>query len=446
MRVTLIEKRPLLGGRASSYTAAATGERLDECQHGTMRCCTCLTRLLEQIGSADSIRYHDRLEFLDAQGVRSVITGSALPAPFHTLPSFLAFRSLKLTDKVVIARAMVAILRAKPGPALEAETAAAWFQRMGQTRRAVSRFWRPILISACNEELDRISCACAFKVFRDGFLLNARGFHFGVPSVPLASLYHEPALQYLKTRGACVHLRTIAGSFLVDEDAGRVTGLEMPGGEILVADHYVSALQFDLLVRALPASTVGDFSYFSALSGLEISPIMGVHLWFDRPIECPDALAVLDRETEWIFNKNRCFGTPAEPGQYLSIVVSASRRFAGLEKNAILETILREVRECLPDARQAKVLRSAVVRWPKATLSPLPGSDALRPDPDTPLTNFKLAGEWTNTGWPSTMEGAARSGYLAAEAVLRDAGASKRLLAPDMPPGRLAALIATRWS
>ena len=446
-RVEIVEKRLLLGGRASSYLDPLTGDRLDECQHGTMRCCTNLTDLLTRLGVQDQIRYHDTLQFLDGDGKRSVIQGSFLPAPLHTAPSFLGFRSLGLRDKIGIARGMMAMLRARPDPQHDAITVEEWLKATGQTERAVKRFWTPILVSACNETNDRIAYSHALKLFRDGFLLHPTAFHFGVPRVPLGSLYTEPTLAYLAKRGGCARLRTIVDEIEFAADGAglkRITGISLRDGMRLEADYYISALQFDLLLKLLPAEVTANVPYWQNLHGLELSPICGVHLWFDRPLDCPEALAVLDRETEWIFHKNRSFDMPEGAGSYLSIVISASHRLAGLPKEEILATVLADVHACLPDSKEATLVRSQIVRWPKATLSPRPGVDALRPVQRSPISNLLVAGEWTRTGWPSTMEGAARSGYLAAEAILSAEGRPETLLAPDLPRGVLARLLASR--
>ena len=229
-RVEVFEKRPLLGGRASSFVDAPTGLRLDECQHGTMRCCTNLERLLTTLGVQEQIEYFDRLEFLDGDGRLSVIKGCGLPAPAHTSLSFLRFGALGLRDKIGIARALGAMLRTKTERAREDVSIGAWLQGMGQTERAIRRFWRPILVSACNEELERISCRYAFLMFRDGFLLNATAFHFGVPKVPLGTLYTEPTLAYLQKRGSCAHTRTLVNKIDFEGGAnGRVTGLTLAG-------------------------------------------------------------------------------------------------------------------------------------------------------------------------------------------------------------------------
>lgn len=440
-RVELIEKRPLLGGRASSFIDSRTGRRLDECQHGTMRCCTNLADLLERLGVHDQIDYHDAIHFLDSEGKRSVIKGCGLPAPLHTSLSFVAFRSLGLRDKLAIARGMLAMLGSRPSDADESTSIEAWFRKTRQTERAVKRFWEPVLVSACNDSLDRISCTHAFKIFVDGFLVHPRAFHFGVPKVPLGTLYTEPAVAYLQQRGACVRLKTIVEQ--MHFVAERVAGLTLAGGERVEADYFVSALQCDLLRKLLPEE-IAALPYFAALAQIDLAPIIGVHLWFDRAIDCPPALSLLDRESDWIFNKTKNFGLDAGEGTYLSVVISAPGPLGEWPRERVIAHVLEDVRAALPETRTAEVTRSLMVKWPKATFSPKPGVESLRPDQRSPIPNLFVAGEWTRTGWPSTMESAARSGYRAAEYLCAAEGMPRRFVAPDLAPGALARLLAKR--
>ncbi|MEP6755638.1 MAG: hydroxysqualene dehydroxylase HpnE [Chthonomonadales bacterium] len=434
--VTLLEKRPMLGGRASSWVDQSTGEVHDACQHGTMRCCTNLGRLFDLLGVHDQIRYHDELLFKDSDGRRSVIRGSWMPAPLHTSWSFLRFGSLGLGDKIAIGRAMLAMLRTPMTADLDDVAVDQWFAKMGQTDRAVRRFWEPILVSACNESLGRISCYHAFKIFRDGFLCHPTAYQFGVPKVPLGTLYTEPTQRYLQSRTGTVELKTTVDR--VEHSDGKITGLILQGGERLVADHYVSGLQFDLLLKLLPEEWTTESDYFEKLKQIEFSPIVGIHFWFDRVIDCPEALALLDRESDWIFNKNRNFDHANGVGSYLSVVISEAQTITAMERDALKDLVLEEVRQALPEVREAKVLKWTVLKEKKATFSPKPGIEKLRPSQRSPIKNLFVAGEWTDTGWPSTMEGAARSGFLAAEEVMRADGRPTTLLAPDLPVSGLA--------
>jgi zeta-carotene desaturase len=332
---------------------------------------------------------------------------------------------------------MLAMLRARPTPEWEREHIGSWFTRTGQTARAVERFWTPILVSACNDSLDRISVTHAFKVFRDGFLASATSFHFGVPRVPLGTLYTEPTVAFLKARGGCVETRvTVDRLTVVPGRRDRMEGIFLQDGEMIAADYYVSALQFDLLLKLLPPEIVAGEDYFEALRDMHFSPIVGVHFWFDRPIECPEALALLDRRSDWIFHKNRNFDQP-DDGSYLSVVISADAELTAMPKDRIEEIVLEEVRQALPQSRTAKVVKSYVLKERKATFSPSPGFEALRPDQKSPISNLFVAGEWTRTGWPSTMESAAKSGFLAAERILEAEGLSRAIAVDDLPPSGL---------
>ena len=280
----------------------------------------------------------------------------------------------------------------------------------------------------------------ASRYFRDGFLKNANAFHFGIPRVfRLGLLYTEPTLAYLQQRSGCVQLKTTVEQVHFADN--RVTGLTLTNGETITADYYISGLQCDLLLKLLPDEITAEVPYWQNLNQIELAPICGVHLWFDRLIDCPPALAVLDRTTEWIFNKTATWNLPPERGTYLSIVVSASRQLAERTKEEIVAEILAEVQACVPSAKQANLVRSQVIRWPKATISPKPGVDAFRPDQRSPIANLFVAGEWTQTGWPSTMEGAARSGYRAAEYLLQERGTPQSLVVPDLPASWLANLL-----
>jgi len=440
--VELIEKRPLLGGRASSFIDSQSGQRLDECQHGTMRCCTNLADLLERLGVHHLIDYHDTIHFLDADGKRSVIKGSVLPAPLHTSFSFLMFRSLGLSDKIAIARGMIAMLRTRPSPADDSTSIETWFKKLNQTDRSVRRFWEPILVSACNDSLDRISCTHAFKIFVDGFLKHPRAFNFGVPKVPLGTLYTESTVAYLKMQGACVRLKTTVNE--IHFERNRISHLSLTDGEELAADYYVSGLQCDLLLKMLPDSLIDSHSYFKNLRSIELAPIIGIHLWFDRELDCPPALSLLDRESDWIFNKTKNFGLEQSEGTYLSVVISAPGPLGEWSKERVIAHVLEDVRASVPTARNAEVTRSLMVKWPKATFSPKPGVEQFRPGQESPIENLFIAGEWTQTGWPSTMESAARSGYLAAEHVSKAAQRPRTFLVPDLTPGWLAKLMARR--
>lgn len=435
LRVRLLEKRPHLGGRATSYVLP-TGEHVDNCQHVTMGCCTNLDDFYRRIGSAHKIRYYDRLFFMDRRGRRSVIEPSALSPPLHLAPSFLLFPSLSWADKSSIARAMLVVARhGGPPPDAHGRNMLEWLHEHGQTPAAIERFWRVVLVSALDEELDRAGAGYGLEVFWKGFLSNRRGFEVGIPAVPLADLY-DGCRQAIEQRGG--EVRTRAGVREIHTSPDGVTQLLMEDGSTLTADYYLACVPHGALLGLLPLSLIKRDEAFSNLHNLRTSPITGVHLWFDRPVMSDPFLTLLDRTTQWIFNKTRLYapekaGEPSGNGQYLQLVISASYNLVELSRQEIIELCLRELFDVLPATRDAQLVKATVIKEVDATFSPAPDSDAWRPPQRTSLPNLFLAGDWTRTGWPSTMESAVRSGYLAAEALLAAEGRPQRFLQPDLP-------------
>jgi squalene-associated FAD-dependent desaturase len=424
-RVNLFERRPYLGGRASSYQHPGTGEVVDNCQHLLLGCCTNLQQFYERLGVADKIAWYDQFTFLEPGGRASVMQPRPLPAPFHTVPAFLGVGCLTWGDKLSIARAMAAM-----APRLPRETGEPfllWLKRHGQTGGAIERFWRPILVSALNEDLERISVPHAAQVIRKSFLNSAAAGRIGLPSVPLTELY-DGAGDYIRNRGGEVQLRSAVES-LEATDAG--VKLVAKGGEAAF-DYVVLAVPWELAARMLPFSAASE-SLRDGLTKFETSPITGIHLWFDRQITELMHAVLLDRTIQWMFHKSGLLGRNSE-GSYVELVVSASRSLVEKSKSEIVELARKELEEFFPEVRQSRLLKSTVIKEIHATFSPQPGVDALRPTAATVWPRVFLAGDWTATGWPATMEGAVRSGYLAAEALARAAGKDESFLLPELPP------------
>ncbi len=412
--VELFEARPFLGGRAASYECPIGGvvETIDNCQHILLRCCVNLLDFYRRLGVEDCIRFYREFHFLEPGGRRSRLTPGLLPPPAHFAGSFLRLKFLSLGDKIAIARALRAMLRPSGGADLDSLTMAQWLASQRQPRRAVERFWRPILLSAVNEELDRMAASHGFQVFRLGFLGGPQSAEMGVPGVGLSQLYAAERWRGVPN----VRIRTGVKIDRFRFDAERAAAAAVSGTDF-EADYFISAVPFHQLPAVAPEVPVD-------LTPFEHSPITGIHLWFDRPVtELPHA-ALLDRTIQWFFDKRE--------GQYLQLVVSASRTLTEMPRGEVIELALTELREFLPAAREAKVEKAHVVKEMRATFSAAPGLSRARPGPRTRFPNFFLAGDWTATGWPATMEGAVRSGYLAAEAVSEAAGRPAKFLKPGM--------------
>jgi zeta-carotene desaturase len=435
-RVTLFEKRPFLGGRASSYEHPGTGEVVDNCQHVLFRVCTNLVEFYGKIGVADQIHWYDRMTFVEPGGRMSTMQSSFLPAPMHTAPSFLGFSFLNAADKLAIARALVPLTLTRQDD--DGKSFQEWLERHGQTKNAIARFWHPILISALSEDLDRISVSSAAQVVRES-MKSPEARQMGVPALPLTDLYNA-AGEYVRQRGGVIHFRCPVESFSAEGLQLRVLTRSAGGAEVSeqLFDRLVIALPFDALDRVLPDSPESA-PIREQLSHFENSPITGIHLWFDRQISDLDHAVLLDRTIQWMFHKSRLQpirtqssnGNPG--GSYIELVVSSSKSLIEKSRAEIVELALGEVREFFPVARAANVTKSAVIKEVNATYSPRPGIDAHRPGAGTGWPRVFLAGDWTATGWPATMEGAVRSGYLAAEALTRTFGKETRFVSPDMP-------------
>lgn len=452
--VTLYERRPYLGGRASSYEHPGTGEVVDNCQHVLLGCCTNLLDLYRRIGVEDQIRWYDRLTFIEPGGRRSEIALSGLPAPLHTAPSFLKSSALSIKDKLSITRAMLALMPRLPED--DGTDFLTWLKRHGQTQRSIDRFWSVVLVSALNEDLDKTSVRNAALVFRDAFLKSAEAGKTGVPAVPLTELYSKAGDYIIERRGRIEFRSTVQS---VQGSIFRKYGSEQKpdfdpavklciGGSEISPDFALVAVPFDVLRRILPDSSTAQ-PLLQQLSQFETSPITGVHLWFDREITGLDHAVLLDRTIQWMFHKsriqNRRIGVPhpspngegASNGSYIELVISASKSLVEKSRGEIIDMAVRELGDFFPEVKRATLLKSTVIKEVHATFSPKPGSDAYRPGPETPWPHIFLAGDWTATGWPATMEGAVRSGYLAAEALCRAAGVHSRFVVPDLPPSGL---------
>jgi len=401
--VDLFEARGFLGGRATSYPAGPdNAEIIDNCQHVLLRCCGNLLDLYRRLDVDGDITFHKEFYFLEPGGRTSVLRAGSLPKPLHFAQSFLRMSCLSLGDKISLARGLRALERERGRADLDRISMLSWLREKKQTAQAIDRFWRQVLVSAVNEELDKMAAAHGFQVFWLGFLASKESYEMGIPNVPLAKLYGSDA--WKRFPGVRIHLRSAVER--LDEFGVLVNG------EIRQADFYVSSVPFERLAALAPQLNPPRFEH---------SPITGIHLWFDRPVTHLPHAVLLDRTVQWMFNK--------DGGRYVQLVVSASRSLLEMPRNEVIELGVRELGEFCPEVRGAKLVKAHVVKEVRATFSAAPGLELLRPESRTRFSNVFLAGDWTRSGWPATMEGAVRSGYLAAEAV---AGTPGKFLVPDI--------------
>jgi len=412
--VDIYEARNFLGGRATSWPVGGEDtEMIDNCQHVLLRCCVNLLDLYRRLGVENKIGFHREFHFIEPGGSTSVLKRGIFPAPAHFFGSFLKLKFLGVADKIAIARAINAIPRERRTRTdLDQITMLDWLREKRQTDVAIERYWRQVLVSAVNEDLERMAAAHGFQVFWLGMIARADSYEMGIPDVPLRDLYDEQSL----ARAGAVRIQHRCPVTSIETADTTVSAIQAAAGRT-EADYYVSALPFERLQPLVPGLPI-EWTAF------EHSPITGIHLWFDRPVTSLPHATLLDRTIQWMFNKSE--------GRYIQTVVSASRSMLETPRQEIIDLAVRELAEFFPEVKQARLEKAQVIKEVRATFSAKPGLEALRPVSRTHLKNFFLAGDWTRSGWPATMEGAVRSGYLAAEAVTEAAGSPRRFLLPDV--------------
>lgn len=438
---TLLESRPRLGGRASSFHDPTTGADIDNCQHVTLGCCTNFRHFCQTAGLNEHFHREPVLYFIGPQGKVDRFSASALPAPFHLTGAFAKLSYLSWTDKLALARGLKALSRPISDDE-ESRPFSEWLKRHHQTDAAIERFWLVVLVSALSESLDRISVRHARKVFVDAFLAHRDGWYVDIPTVPLEDLYGGKLVDWLTARGTKIRLQSAAEQIEVNNQS--VTGVGLTSNEIITADEFVIAMPFHRILSVLPPNLAAS-DEFSGIKSLQAAPISSIHLWFDRPITELRHAVLVERLCQWVFNRtaiSRINGVTSPPpvrlhdsqkdSHYYQIVISASHNLAGQTKEQIQQQVIDELSAVWPETKNAKLLHARQVTEHRAVFSPVPGIDNLRPAQQTSIPNLQLAGDWTRTGWPATMEGAVRSGYLAAENVLRRCGQTASVLQPDL--------------
>ena len=423
-RVTVLERKPFVGGRAFSYEHPALHEVVD-CQHVLLGCCTNLIDLLSQSNASEAIRWYNTITFLEQGGRQSDITPSGLPAPLHSSFSFLKAKMLDLGDKLAIARGMSEFLRGIP--ANDVESVASWMKRSGQTERAIRHFWEPVLIVTLNDSFENCSLRYAAKVFRELFMKTVEGSLLGIPTIPLSELYGKVE-RAICAQGGTVESRVSVSGIERRED-GRWRVLD--GDRTWIADAVVLAVSIDQTQKLMPVLPAND-SLDGKLDRFTTSPYITTHLWFEEAFTELHHAALLDSTYQWMFHKSKIRSWPEEKGSYVELAIGGSRTLLPAGRDELVKLALDELALFFPGSRKAKLVKSGVLKEARATFSVTPGLDASRPAAECGWPGIFLAGDWTATDWPSTMESAARSGYLAAEAVLTAAGRAERVLQPEL--------------
>ena len=433
--VALFERRPYAGGKAYSFDDPNHDVTLDNGQHITMRCCTEFQAFLERIGCPDIVRYQDHLEVAvidpDSQGRHVSVISSGqprslvrfglqlLPAPLHMFPSILTYEHLSVAERTRLGLAFEPIRRMSEFErlALDRQSFADWLQDHHQSQRVIKRFWDLIILPTCNDRSADVSATQAIQVFQEGFSRNPRAADIGVFTRGLGEVA-DSALTYLRERGVRVELNANVGEILTR--GGDAATVRYGRGEQLDVSAVIVALPPRSAFNLIPAGWRRREPFWR-LSQHEVSPIVNVHMQWDRPVMRRDFVASLDSDAQFIFNRSQIHGWETPPN-WISVSLSGAHDIVNLPQSDITERVERAVRRALRRTSGATLLATRVVKEAEATFRPKPGMNAHRVRPRTSIRNLALAGAWTATGWPATMESAVRSGRAAAKVILEELG------------------------
>ena len=415
-RVELIERSGHLGGLCRSVPDPVMG-RIDTGQHVYLGCCSSLEALLGRLKVRPALRQR-RLELTvvnPATAASRRLRAAPLPAPLHLLPVLARWPGLSRSALLEAGRVATA-LRSWSVEELDSVPALGWLQSLGQSPATIGRLWDPFLVAACNVSLQNCSAAAAAQVLSKGLLGTADGAALRVPGTDLTSWLSGPAERALQAAGVAVRVRFRADAINLD-DEGQVVASD-PDGNSVVADQVVLATAARHAHRLLKLAGVSDPEVAKA-ADLPDSPIVNVHLFTDRPFLPAPVVVVPDSPLQWLFDRSAL--SPEEGGGrglfHSAISLSAAEEWVAVGEDALVDRMWKLCRSTFPAAARARLETARVTREAHATFAPIPGSATVRPGPASSVRSVYLAGSWTATGWPATMEGAVRSGEAAADAM-----------------------------
>jgi squalene-associated FAD-dependent desaturase len=413
--VTLLEARPRLGGATCSFSR--DGLTVDTGQHIFLGCCTAYRGLLDRLGMAGHSTLQDRFDVTvlapgaDGRPRKARLRRTALPGPLHMLPGLGRYPFLSLAERAKVARPALAMRFVDPAdPAADTQRFGDWLARRGQSERTRRALWDLFSVSALNIAGDDASLALAAVVVKTGLLGKNNAADIGVPALPLGELHGDAGANLLAKLGARVMMGTKVAAIEPGEDGYRI---QLAQGEPLTADAVVLAVPHEKAAPLMPAGALPEQTV-AGWAGLGASPIVNVHVIYDRPVMDLPFVAAIDSPVQWVFDRTRISGLDKPGQQYLAISLSAADQYADTPVAELQEQFVPALAELFPAARDAEVTEFFVTRERRATFRQAPGSGALRPKAETLMPGLVLAGAWTDTGWPDTMEGAVRSGLAAA--------------------------------
>lgn len=420
IRVTLLEGKPALGGRAFSFPETESGELVDNGQHVVMGCYHQTLDFLGQIGTRDRLILNRNLEIemLDGPTRAAYLRTAALPGPFHMTAGLMRYKHLTFAERLGVLRAGMRMMsmRRFARERLSRMTVAEFLNLSRQSIQARRTFWHPLAIATLNEQPELASAGLLAEVMKRAFFSRRNDSAFLYPAVALSELYCSAAREFIEKRGGVVLNRAVVDSLEMSE--GIVSAVSLRDGAKIPAANFIVAVPPQQLLRMLPRAVISD-GLFCKIGQLKSSPIICVHVWLDREVTSSAYVGFVGTTTQWLFNKRRIFNQfGAHHPSYLSFVISGARELVESPNDDLLKTIMNDLTTMIPAGKQAQVIRALVLKEKHATFAPDPASDALRPTVRTPIANLFLAGDWIQTGLPATIESAVIAGRSAAAEVV----------------------------
>lgn len=420
-RVRVLEQKPYLGGRARSFKHAPTGSVVDNGQHLFMGCYHETLSFLTTIGTVDKIRLQPRLKvnFVEKGRGLTSLKCPPLPSPWHVLGGVMASNSFSLAEKLQVLRLGRALQSADHGrlrEAIRSLTVDEWMTQMRQSEKLRRNFWDLLCIAALNED-PRIAAATVFEpVLQLALFQSAADSRLGFAAAGLSECYTEAATAFIRARGGEVEVGCGVTSLLFDSESHHVCrGVRLTDESVLESDMVLCAVPCFELARLLPQDLLSREPFFAGPRVMQPAPIISINLWFDRDITELEFAGLRGTTVQWLFNRDKLLGTEEH---HVSLVISGAHEHVHREKDDLLNITLTELKELFPRTREAKLFHSLVIKERFATFSASVEAAGLRPGARTPVTGLYLAGDWTNTGLPATIESAVKSGYTAARAIL----------------------------
>ena len=414
--VTLLEQRRLLGGRAYSVPDGTTGEWVDNGQHALLGGFHETRKFLKTLGTDDLVKYQDRFQIVlvERSGQRLKLVSADLPAPFHLAAGILRTGGFSWSNRFHLLRAGRSIMFTRK--LQESLTVTDWMDALHQPESLRKQWWYPIATAALNEQPHRASANLFLRVLKMAFFGSTRNSPFGIMKVSLGELYTEQAKNLIDTNGGSVLLNTSVRQIHFLKN--KVESIEVQEGRRLTADAYISTVPHHALKRMVPADLMREGSPFACLEHLSDAPILSVHLWFDRPVMDEDFIGLIHSPIHWVFDKSRLWQKNGTDGGAVACVVSGAYDLINRPPKDLITLTTTELGQYLPEVRKATLQHTRLIKERQATFSCTPKAERWRPAQETPYSNFFLAGDWTRTGLPATIEGAVLSGHRCASLIL----------------------------